>query len=450
MPLWALSVILSCAACGSGSGPSDAGADSSTASADSGARDAGRRDAGRRDAGRRDAGRPRTDAGPPRTDAGPPPTAADCAGAEVLCVDDTAGPTQEYATIQEAVDVATAGDTVLVFEGRYVGFRVATSGTAEARITIRAVGTVVLTGPTSGSDNVVRIQNASYVTVDGFRIAGAGTARPYDYDFAGMAARGANPGSPMRGLVVRNMEISGSSPAGFYCSECAGLRLEGNFIHDNVRETEGGNGMGVYLSNAATDNVVVRNNRFEDNAGPGIHMNGDSSIGGDGVQTGDLFEGNTFIGNGQNGLNMDGVQDVVFINNVFADNARHAIRGFQIDAAAGPSGYTIINNTFALNADTPVKFTADGGGHVLFNNLLVANSGNDFDIAESTPMLSANLMESSASGVLMNAATRNYRLAAGSSAINAGVASFGGYDAPSVDFAGAPRDATPDVGAFEN
>jgi hypothetical protein len=364
-------------------------------------------------------------------------------------VDDDAGPTQEYATIQEAVDAAAPGDSVLVFEGSYVGFRVATGGAAAARLTIRAVGVVDLTSPSSGSDNVVRIQNASYVTIDGFRITGGGTARPYNYDFAGMAARGANPDAPMRGLVVRNMEISGSSPAGFYCSECAGLLLEDCYIHDNVREAEGGNGMGVYLSNAATDDVVVRNNRFEDNAGPGIHMNGDSSIGGDGVQTGDLFEGNTFIGNGQNGLNMDGVQDVTFVNNVFAENARHAIRGFRIDAAAGPSGYVVINNTFALNADTPVKFSDDGGGHVLFNNLLVANSGNDFDIAESTPMLSANLREASASGVLMNAAMRDFRLADGSVAINAGVVSFAGHDAPGVDIAGVARDATPDVGAFE-
>lgn len=428
-------------ACGSGPGSADAGGDGATPATD-GAVDASM-DSGGRDSGGRDAA-------PPRVDGGPPPSPADCAGPDVLCVDDDPGPTQEYATIQEAVDVAGAGDTVLVFEGRYVGFRVTTSGTAGSRLAIRAVGVVDLTGPTSGADNVVRIQNASYVTIDGFRIAGDGSARPYDYDFAGMAARGANPSAPMRGLVIRDMEISGSSPAGFYCSECAGLVLEGNYIHHNVREAEGGNGMGVYLSNAATDDVVVRFNRFEDNAGPGIHMNGDASIGGDGVQTGDLFEGNTFIGNGQNGLNMDGVQDVTFVNNVFADNARHAIRGFRIDAAEGPAGFTIVNNTFALNADTPVKFSDDGGGHVVFNNLLVANSGNDFEIAESTPMVRANLREASAGGVLRDAAARDYRLADGSAAIDAGVGSFAGHDAPADDFAGATRDATPDIGAYEH
>ena len=68
----------------------------------------------------------------------------DCAGAEVLCVDDTAGPSQEYDTIQAAVDDAGAGDLVLVFEGSYAGFRVESGGEPGSPLVIRANGTNVV------------------------------------------------------------------------------------------------------------------------------------------------------------------------------------------------------------------------------------------------------------------------------------------------------------------
>lgn len=407
------------------------------------------------DAARVDSSAPGTDgsvvrdAARPTSDAGPAPMPADCVAPEVLCVDDTPGPTQEFSSIQDAVDVAGPGDSVVVFDGSYAGFRLDTDGTASEPITVRAVGRVDLVSTAPSSDNVIRIQNTSYVTVDGFHIDCGGTTQPYDYDYSGMAARGALATEPMRGIVVRNMEITGCSPAGFYCSQCQGLVLTDNYIHDNVREAEGGNGMGIYLSNAGTDDVTAIGNRFEDNEGPGIHLNGDSSIGGDGVQTGHLFERNTFIGNGQNGLNMDGVQSVTFINNVIADNRNHGIRGFQIDGAEGPANFVVINNTFVSNGGNPVKLTADGGGHVLFNNLMVDNVEGGLHIMETTPQTSSNLLEASATGVLLDAPGRDFRLAPGSSAIGAGAASFGGQSAPAADMDGNPRGDPPDVGAFE-
>src|SRR3989344_111837 len=49
----------------------------------------------------------------------PSPVSADCTSSAVRCVDDTAGSTQEYLTIQAAVNAAIAGDTVLVYPGTY-------------------------------------------------------------------------------------------------------------------------------------------------------------------------------------------------------------------------------------------------------------------------------------------------------------------------------------------
>jgi hypothetical protein len=45
--------------------------------------------------------------------------AEDCSLPDILCVDDTLGPTQEYSTISAALDAASAGDTVAIYNGVY-------------------------------------------------------------------------------------------------------------------------------------------------------------------------------------------------------------------------------------------------------------------------------------------------------------------------------------------
>jgi hypothetical protein len=80
-----------------------------------------------------------------------------CSSPTVHCVDDNTGNTQEYSTIQSAVDNAGSGDTVLVHEGTYQGFRVTKSGTSTAPLTVKAINENVVVnsvGPRGGNDNI--------------------------------------------------------------------------------------------------------------------------------------------------------------------------------------------------------------------------------------------------------------------------------------------------------
>ena len=476
--LWALSIAcgLLCA-CGDDDGTPVA--DGARADAGSGARDAGPPfDAGPdHDGGAgNDAGPVGADAGGSTGgDAGPPP---DCAGPSVRCVDDTPGPMQEYTTIQAAADATAPGDVVFVASGRYAGFQVDTSGTAGARITYRAAASdVVIDSPASTGDGI-RFQNVSHVTLDGFRIE----SPPQRC----IAARGATPDVPMVDLVIRRNVCRNATVEGFYLSEVSMSLVESNDISGTgvAGDTRS---HGIYLANAGSDGTTIRGNSIANAMSAesnGIHVNGDLSIGGDGLVSGLVIEQNLIHDNAQNGLNLDGVQDSTIRNNVIWGNARNAIRAYAIDAAAGPRALRIVSNTLATTAagGWAVKFTEDMGGEVVFDNVLLSANGSTGAICVESPSMiqSANNVgvdrfsaddESSVISLaawqalgldmgslvatppelFVDAASGDYHLRASAPAIDRGVATFAGVAAPTVDFEGTarPADAAYDVGADE-
>ena len=181
---------------------------------------------------------------------------------------------------------------------------------------------------------------------------------------------------------------------------------------------------------------------------------------------------------------MDGVQDSVIENNLIYNNGRNGVRAFQIDAAAGPRHLVIVNNTVAVPAGGgwAVKLTEDGGQHVIFNNILLADAAASGSIAvangtfsseanavvdrfsldgDNTTISLANWRTSgrdlsgfisSAAALFQNAGGADYRLKAGAPAVDAGRSSFGGQGAPATDVTGAarPKGSAPDIGAYES
>jgi hypothetical protein len=396
---------------------------------------------------------------------------SDCSAAHVRCVDDDGG--AEYGTIQAAVNAVQAGDTVLVLDGSYAGFQVTASGTAAQPIVIRATGGGAVIDRDGPTGDGARFQNVDYVRIERFQIR--------DVSARCVAARGATPTSPMRGNVVRGITCTRSGTEGFYLSEFADGLVEGNEVSGTGTVTSS-RAHGMYLANAGTGNTIVRGNTIHGISGSdaqAMHFNGDASVGGDGIISDMLVENNVIYDVNTNGFNMDGVRNSVFRNNLVYDAGRHALRGYAIDGSGGPSGLHIVNNTLiAGSGNWAVKLTEDAGGHVLFNNILLGGAGSiavgtgslqsDYNVVTNAFSLNAEAsvislsqwraagldshsLQATAATLFVDAGAGDYRLSAGSPAIDAGAASLGGVTAPAADRVGAarPRGGGFDIGAYE-
>jgi parallel beta-helix repeat protein len=263
-----------------------------------------------------------------------------------------------FRQIRKAVSVAIAGDTILVGDGNYLGFDVRNkNGIATAPITIKATGTgAVVTVTTDRSDNrdTIFITSSSYIVVDGLR--------------SGNANRAAMRIDVSPHITVRNCVFGNNARWGIFTDFSDDTLLENNECYGSVAEH------GVYISNSS-DRPTIRGNSLHDNYACGLHMNGDLSAGGDGIISGAIVEKNVIYNNGAGGgsaINMDGVQDSLICNNLLFNNRATGIGAYRIDAAQGPKGLQVINNTVdvASNGRWALMFNNTAGMNFARNNIL--------------------------------------------------------------------------------
>ena len=376
---------------------------------------------------------------------------------------------QPWATLQKAADTVRAGDTVFVNDGNYRGLQISTSGAQASPITFKAYAQNALINSGGPTGDGIRLQNVSYITIEGFRLQ--------NFSERCIAARGATPEAPMHGNVVRGNICRNAASDGFYLSEFADGLVEKNEIYDSglADLTHG-----IYLANAGSKNTIIRGNLLSGTSG--FQTNADLSIGGDGLVTGLVLENNTIVNSTGNGIWLDGVQNSLIQNNLIYGSGHHAFRAGQVDGAQGPKNLKIVNNTFlAGSSGAAIKLTEDGGGHIIFNNILLVDSGGETSITTGNTNFQSNAnvvsnsfssnggstirtlaqwqaagydgnsILSSAASLFLNPSAADYHLKAGAPAINAGLASLGTASAPEADIAGAPRPqgAAFDIGAYE-
>src|SRR5574338_187760 len=223
-------------------------------------------------------------------------------------------PQTAFATLQHAADLVSSGDSVLVLNGNYIGFDIRTNGSQSLPIVFRAIeNNVVIDEPNSITPDGINIENANWIIIDGFEVTGQPRAgiRIVLSNF----------------VIVRNNNCHNNYRWGIFTGFTNDIIIENNSCSYSEDEH------GVYLSNSS-DRATIRNNHSYNNNGCGIHMNGDISIGGDGIISDAVVEGNVIHDNGYGGgsaINMDGVQNSKIYNNLIYNNHATGIAMYQID-----------------------------------------------------------------------------------------------------------------------
>ena len=259
-----------------------------------------------------------------------------------------------FKTLQHASDVVMPGDSVSVLQGTYTGFYHTTSGTSSLRIVFAAQPGVMINEPNATTDDGINLEGASYITIEGFTVA--------DVPRTGIRA------VDDTGVIIRNNMCDHCGVWGILTGFSENILIEGNICTNTVEQH------GIYFGNSA-DNPVIRNNTCYGNHDCGIHMNGDVSLGGDGIISNALVENNIIHDNGTGGgsaINCDGVQNSRIQNNLLYNNHASGIALFRIDAGGGASNNVVVNNTILQAADARWGLLIDGGstGNIVFNNII--------------------------------------------------------------------------------
>jgi len=261
-----------------------------------------------------------------------------------------------FQTLQHAADIVVSGDSVFVLPGNYRGFDLRTGGTSELHIVFKALGdNVIINLPNSETNDGINIENAAWIIIDGFNVV--------DQPRSGIRIAVSD------FVVIKNNYCNENGRWGIFTAFTDDIVIENNICSNSIEEH------GIYVSNSS-DRPVVRKNHCYGNNGCGLHFNGDESMGGDGIISNAIIEGNILYDNGYGGgsaINMDGVQESLIFNNLIYNNHATGIAMYRTDGAEGSRNNKVYNNTIINPSDSRWGIIAVNGstGNTLYNNIII-------------------------------------------------------------------------------
>ena len=266
-----------------------------------------------------------------------------------------------WKSLHYAANKAKAGNTILINPGKYIEtkqIRIKTSGEKENRITFSGNGKGVIIDLTELPDkNGFEVYFANYITIENLTVHASRHKH----------SRGIRL-THSTGSIIRNNNVSGAGHGNIFCSLSNYVIIENNECHNGD--------IGVYLADS-TDYATIRNNLFHNNLTKGLHMNGDlsSSDGKDGIISHAVIENNIIYDNDASGINIDGVTESVFRNNLLYGNKKRGMAFFKGDGAVPSNDNLIIHNTIVMPAGAYYAIGLNSGAYrnTFYNNIILTD-----------------------------------------------------------------------------
>jgi hypothetical protein len=283
-----------------------------------------------------------------------------------------------WRTVQRALDRLRPGQRALIRGGTYVHDHVVErSGTRTAPITVAAYPgeRVVLRAGSAGGDTYpLRITSgAAYVRIQGFVLELAKGTSSTNVYFEGR----------VHDVELSRNEIRFSQDQGVFVESSARkIHIIGNRIHDNGRGHESGQHQshGIYIEGA--DHLVANNVVYNHPYGFGIQIYPENK--------GTVVVHNTVVGSGHSGIVVggdEGVSNIAIRNNILAFNAGY---GVQMDSDC-PTAVSIDRNVIYGNRSGDIQGGCSGvstsGGNIGSNPRFVGARARDYRLSAGSPAI---------------------------------------------------------------